>query len=368
MLGNSYRWDLSRHEFRQSHGHFCGWLNRRGIELSTAGTDRAFRWNRSDGIKPLPELAGGPVSSQAFGVSRDGSVMVGYSFSSNAEALKPRWPASGGVIAMGDLPGGIFDANAMGVSAMARSSSDTATITPASILSAGLPPPECKVLAYRIEHPRISDDGKVIVGRQSPNFQSQLPTAFMWTQPGGTEFLWRSSRRDPILRRIRRLRPTAQQSSVFHPRRATNGEPFRWTRASGMQPLPNTPIPFASQAFDVSGNGSTIVGFASYAGDQQAFVRDQVNGLRDLKTFLIASGINMGTWSLREATAISDDGRIITGWGVDPAGQTEPWVAVIPEPASLLILLALSDILSRRRAVNEKISRAQPTIEAKEPA
>jgi probable HAF family extracellular repeat protein len=64
---------------------------------------------------PLGDLPGGAFSSQARGVSADGSVVVGNSISaSGLEAF--RWTAAGGMIGLGDLPGS-FGSGASSVSA-----------------------------------------------------------------------------------------------------------------------------------------------------------------------------------------------------------------------------------------------------------
>ena len=51
-------------------------------------------------------------------------------------------------------------------------------------------------------------------------------------------------------------------------------------------------------------------------------------------------GLNLSGWSLYAATAISQDGRTISGYGTDPSGRTQAWVATIPEPATLLLIAA----------------------------
>jgi len=61
------------------------------------------------GLGALPRA---PSFSHAFGVSADGSVIVG---SSEYEAF--RWTSSEGMVGLGDLPGGRFDSQAAGVSA-----------------------------------------------------------------------------------------------------------------------------------------------------------------------------------------------------------------------------------------------------------
>ena len=55
-------------------------------------------------------------------------------------------------------------------------------------------------------------------------------------------------------------------------------------------------------------------------------------------------------WSLTLASDISDDGRVIVGYGYNPGGDIAGFAVVIPEPPSVaLALLAMISILLARR-------------------
>ena len=64
---------------------------------------------------PLGDLPGGSFASYAYGVSDDGSVLVGYSDGANGPEAY-RWTQAGGMLGLGDLPGGFFSSEALGVS------------------------------------------------------------------------------------------------------------------------------------------------------------------------------------------------------------------------------------------------------------
>jgi uncharacterized membrane protein len=83
-----------------------------------------------------------------------------------------------------------------------------------------------------------------------------------------------------------------------------------------------------SQAYDICSDGSKIVG-KSYNGNYtEAFYWDSIKGMRSLKSLLSKDfGLKLAGWTLTEARAISDDGSTIVGWGINPHGLEEAWIA-----------------------------------------
>jgi len=83
---------------------------------------------------------------------------------------------------------------------------------------------------------------------------------------------------------------------------------------------------FESIAYDVSADGSVVVGTSSGGG---AFIWDATNGMRNFKDVLENTyGLDLTGWTLSTANGISDDGKIIAGYGSGPSG-TEAWIARI---------------------------------------
>lgn len=84
----------------------------------------------------------------------------------------------------------------------------------------------------------------------------------------------------------------------------------------------------------------------SHYGDV-AFIWDGTYGIRNLRDVLSellspAGKAALDGWMLNHAAAISADGRTIVGWGTNPNGQREAWLAYlgteVPEPASWMLL------------------------------
>jgi hypothetical protein len=60
-----------------------------------------------------------------------------------------------------------------------------------------------------------------------------------------------------------------------------------------------------------------------------------------LKDTLIGAGLDLSGWSLDSAWGVSADGFTIVGYGINPSGQNEGWIAnlspePVPEPLTIL--------------------------------
>jgi probable HAF family extracellular repeat protein len=67
------------------------------------GLSRAFRWTASGGMQNLGTLGG--AWSEAYGVSADGSVVVGWATNAAGADRAFRWTAAGGMQDLGTLGG-----------------------------------------------------------------------------------------------------------------------------------------------------------------------------------------------------------------------------------------------------------------------
>jgi uncharacterized membrane protein len=115
------------------------------------------------------------------------------------------------------------------------------------------------------------------------------------------------------------------------------------------------------EAFDVSGDGSMIVGLAdpTAGGTSRATLWTQALGVVDLNTYLTSLGVNLTGWDLTEATTISADGTSIAGIGVFN-GVSYGWVvnglgspSAVPGGAGLTALaFGAAGLRGRRRSRN----------------
>ncbi|HOB98123.1 MAG TPA: hypothetical protein PKM43_05180, partial [Verrucomicrobiota bacterium] len=111
-------------------------------------------------------------------------------------------------------------------------------------------------------------------------------------------------------------------------------DPFRWTVESGLFHLGFLPCDTWSTAFAASANGAVIVGDPNQNRDDCAFIWDAQHGIRNLHAVLGGDyGLDLTGWQLSAARGISADGNTIVGFGINPAGQWEAWIATGLKPA-----------------------------------
>jgi uncharacterized membrane protein len=85
------------------------------------------------------------------------------------------------------------------------------------------------------------------------------------------------------------------------------------------------------RALDASADGSVLVGdsvAATCSGGKAALWRAGT-GTETVACELLPAGLIPNGWSLSIISAVSDDGRVIAGEGINPALATEGWVAVL---------------------------------------
>jgi probable HAF family extracellular repeat protein len=318
-----------------------------GRSDSTLGSE-AFVWTEGSGIVGLGDLAGGAFNSGAIAASQDGSVIVGYATSESGNE-NFRWTDTTNMVGLGTAPftftGGVSNDGSVVVGTFADSLSFEAFrwLQPTERVGLETLPGNSQSFGEA-----VSGDGSIVVGRGGSE-------AFRWTQASGMMGLgdFQTAPATVISEAY-----GMSTDGVYIVGGARNDddedEPFRWDAATEMTDLgcPAEIGAFRAGA-DVSEGGSFVVGPPRGATDNaRAFIWDDESGCRLLKDALsVEFGLDLSGWTLVAATGISDDGRTIVGYGENPLGQTEAWMAVIgpvsqPVPAlGMLLRLALGSLV-----------------------
>jgi probable HAF family extracellular repeat protein len=231
--------------------------------VGTAGGEAgALRWTQAGGLVNL-EQETWPVygmGSWATAVSSDGSVVVGYTNTTDVSTREAfRWTARDGMVTLGDLDGGDISSQAFGV----------------------------------------SPDGTIVVGIAT-------------TDAGSEAFLW---------------------------------------SAGNMISLGNLDeVSGFAVAYDLSANGAVVVGKSTDAAGVQAVMWLADHSIIRVQDYLVdVVGLDLTGWRLTEAHAISDDGHVLVGTGINPQGRTEAWIATLPEPGVMATIGTLVLLLGWRR-------------------
>jgi probable HAF family extracellular repeat protein len=270
-----------------------------GLASSASGFE-AFRWTTVDSMVGLGDLAGGDFDSQGVSVSADGTTIVGHSVgASGREAF--RWTATESMVGLGDLPGGLFRSYAEGVSA----------------------------------------DGTVVVGFSTGASGQE---AFRWTASGGMTGL--GDLPGGSFSSLAKDVSADGNVIVGYGSSALGSETMRWTAGGGMRPLGDLDGgQFQSFANAVSADGNVIVGQASTTNGFEAFLWTEADGMQNLRELLLDAGVSgLDDWSLTTALDISPDGRWVVGRGINPAGETEGYLANVVDGDGVPNLEALADV------------------------
>ena len=297
-----------------------------------ANGSKPFRWTKETG---MVGLGSNNLYGSATGVSADGSVVVGTGASPQGAF---RWTKETDMVSLGG------NTNATGVSADGSVIVGYFDVFGTNTIQAflwtqsnGIVPlgslDNCGNEGCVSGATAVSADGSVIVGNSA---SSNTLEGFRWTQVTGMQSLSGGVQYEG------RANGVSADGSIVVGVDSTRGyEAFRWTQSSGMVLLDDQNGRIYSEAKAVSADGSIIVGENFFVNSIEAFVWTQETGMVSLKETLIGAGLDVSGWTLSSATAISADGFTIVGNGTNPSGQYEAWVAnlspeAVPEPLTIL--------------------------------
>lgn len=315
-----------------------------GRSWSVAGGE-AVRWTPSGGISALAGVSGDYRSTYARAVSADGGTVVGEAYRINSGYRLPySWTAAGGMVLLDELPGGDLSSSASDVSADGQVVVGHSAGKPVVWTGGGSPVFVGSLYGLEGGYAQaVSNDGTVIVGASHAGDGHYEP--FLWTAATGMVGLGFLPGHDD-----------GRVGDLSGDGRAVVGQSankaFLWTAGTGVVDISAGSGAISSDAYAVSGDGSVVVGRAYWeSNNPRPFIWDEAGGLRDLQDVLVTDyGLDLSGWTLISADGISDDGLTIVGFGRNPAGTTEGFVAVVPEPASaLLVVVGAVGLAARRR-------------------
>jgi probable HAF family extracellular repeat protein len=368
--------------FYASAGHGVSANGQTAVGTDGFGSDaRAYQWTSTDGISGLPMLDGAlRTYGSALAVSADGKTIAGQAESAPGDDGKDHSVAT------------VWQTSTAAAANRGHTATHYAERETASTLTAtniGLFPGGIVSIANA-----VSADGSVVVGYGDEKINSvpyQVYQAFKWTAPTGMVGLgWLPGGR--LLSEAYGISPdgstivgTSDSAIGSQAMRYTAGEgmvglglppgasyggavaastngsviagynnfagndhAFRWTTSGGMTDLGVLPGDSFSEATAVSADGSIVVGQSAPDFNQQrAFIWDEANGMRDLKSVIVADNPDLANWTLRSANAISADGKTIVGVGKNPDGNIEGFTAVLEvQPAQSLNISTRMQVLT----------------------
>src|SRR5262245_28970953 len=345
--------------------------------LAAQGRRRADKpSHQSDRFTALGDLAGGYFDSVPSGVSADGSLVVGHSNSARGmEAF--RWTRQGGIVGLGfpqayatsadgsavvgyrlvaggaepvcwtrhdrlqglgrianDVAGDGRGINADGsvIVGSYEVGSTSKRVAFRWMRGIGIAPLELPPSATRgAEAYAVSADGDVVVGAIRQD--SDCRKAFLWSESGMVELGVLPGDRCSVANAI-----SADGLVVVGSSESVGSEAFRWTQKTGMVGLGALPGGGRnSRAFGVSADGSIIVGQSQGESGLEAFIWYATHGMRSVRQLLLSatdSNTSLHGWKLLSATAVSRDGSVIVGYGKNPRGNREAWIARLGDKPS----------------------------------
>ncbi len=287
-------------------------------------SSHAFRWTSSTGIEDLDPLA---PAAGAYAISADGSLIIGSEISGSTKAV--RWGAGGSSLTDQMYHGGeCFALSRDGKFAAGYDEfgsgrnyrphrairfSDKDKVEYIDTPAAGLTAPT------NSESLGINTDGSVVVG---------------WAVIGGAQ---RAFRWDANTNMVALTTGAGVAFGVSGDGSVVVGDfvvgttrhAFRWTASTGLVDLGTLPGGLRSAAYAISTDGTTIIGMSQTStADQRAFIWRADLGMQDLNVVL-AGSLPEGL-RLTEARSLNSTGTVIGGGSRNATGGVEAWVVKMP--------------------------------------
>ena len=315
-----------------------------GQSDSAEGT-QLFRWNLDTGFSILPsfEPEFGQVGPNftASSISGDGTSVGGYAWT-GAFLEGVKWDPINGFTRMGVLApegGGVLmpmsvsvDISADGNAMVGRGTAPSTTSLAAILWTSTMGLVSLEYLPDDAPEPfftsqsfawGISDDGHTVVGSSSSTkHMDRGEQAFRWTHGTGMQPLGFLSGQISSAA----LAVSADGSVVIGESGFNNA--FRWTAGTGMEAIGS----FTPAA--VSADGNVVVGSSTAEGLAMVWTPD--GGAQSLVSYLQSQfNLSLPGWqALTDAVAVSADGNVIAGTGINADGFAEAFLVKLGESAA----------------------------------
>ena len=285
---------------------------------SDGATNTGFRWTEAGGFSSVGTLGGDTI---AYGISRDGSTIVGDSQDGNGSSRAFRWTQAGGIQSLGTL-GGVYS-RAYGVNAdgsvVVGLSKDLFDNVMAFRWRAGVMTSLGGLNGGNSSAAQgVSGDGTIVIGYAQDGGVNQR-RGFYWTQGRGMQSLGvlpgdTSSAAYGI---------SADGSTIVGSSTGAASQAFRWTMTDKMVSLGMLNGGTSGEARAVNADGSVIVGYAADGANgnvSRAFRWTQSTGMITVEQWLRNYGVSIPTDSTGAAYGVSADGNVVVGTGANSHG------------------------------------------------
>jgi probable HAF family extracellular repeat protein len=342
--------------------------------ISNSNGVRAFRWTQAGGMESLGAFQSAAPSSIANGVSADGSVIVGESNNANNNTDMFRWTEADGIERLDGIVEGLIGGSAADVSndgdwivgSMALESlGGSIPTTTAFLWNDGIFNQLGAPGGYDTSHATATDANAFVTVGTLRLQTGTTREAFWWEGIDGFRTIGDLPDAPGFEKSLSAARDVSEDGKtivgegLFNELFFENVLAFRWTEADGMISLGDLPgggPPDFSVAYGVTADGATVVGESStdfFNSFTEAFIWDETSGMRKLSDVVTQDyGLDLGTWVLVSARAITPDGSTIVGYGKPfPTFDVfEAFVIRLPEPAGgTWAAIATLALLARRR-------------------
>ncbi len=272
-----------------------------------------FRWSATRG----PQRLDGAVA--VHGLSPSGDYVAGAVLDDLQRQVASYWDASGAVHALAPMP----DIETIGVISQAYAVTDEPRVVGSARRPAhgsiafewtqaggmrALPLLRGEASSRAVG---ISRDGRRIVGWERSN---ALTRGVLW-QDGRAAPLDATHADDVPGEVLGASRSGAVLVGVLNPTLVDAGAAYRWREAAGFEVLPQ-PDDASLRFYASSDDGRVLVGGSGQGDRREAWLWFEASGAMPLAALLEQHAIAMPPhWTPMQLTAVSDDGRRLTGWG-----------------------------------------------------